>query len=477
MSKYLKLLIRIFITLFILFIILFTTENLLKLKKKLSEKEWSWTKENKVINKMLIKKYQHDDYPIVINKNTTIPPKEKEEKRILVVGDSFVWGYGHSNVNYTWWKQLNQKIHEEGYTNVNVYGAGYWGYNTEDELNNILNNDQLISKIDPDLIIMGYVYNDPEQRDSKGNNIIPDSWEPKNTLFYQLFPNLNDELGTRISYKFKNYPLLLLIGKIFGYRWDVRTRLLTEGESIKYYEKVLKKVDKRIKKLNIPYFYYFNVIHEDSEVNVANENIHRLMDYLDIDNYYYPLPLFFDKKIEVNPEDSHPGIVVTNYYGNDVYHILRKNFSFIFNDRHKKESLNFKLNINDTMPYLDLHQLNYNTYEFVYPKEERKRTIDSNFLYYPINKNYIKLNLEYPKKISKVKITSENTKLNTSLLYVNTFNEQEGYDLEGSMQKLTKCEQINNDTFIVNQKITSLNISTEFMNEEERKIKIELIEE
>lgn len=491
MSKVLKFSIRIIITFVILFIILFALNTIFKIKQTLNNSSmvnesgggeiWNWTLECEALNIMRLEKYhKHDteNFPIIMNKNEEIPKKANDEKRILVVGDSYVWNYSGTNINYSWWKQLNLKLKENGYANVNVYAAGFWGYNTEDQLNNILNNNTLINKIDPDLIIMGYVYNDPEQRDANNQNIIKDSWQPKNILG-ELFPNLNKELNSRLWYMTDNYNILKFVGSIFGYRYDIRTKLISEGNSAKNYKQVLAEVDYKLKELNIPYFYYYNIVDETKYISAANKNIYNIMNDLSLNVYYNQLPKDLynlnQKNWKINPADYHPGIILTNYYGNDVYNILKKDYKWLFSDN---KNYNLSLNINDTMPYIDLYKITDSKYEFKYPKKEKHKTKTTNFLYYPIRKNYIKLNLEYPKYVKRLKITSKKSdNIKDMSIYVNTIDKTFGYDFNESRQILTPCNHTSNNIYDVNDVITSVNISAIFKDDNNRSLRIEFIEE
>ena len=120
----------------------------------------AWEEEDKVIN--------HNNQAKVKMRGSVwtsagIPyPKEKGMgKRILVIGDSFVWGDGYANANDIWWRQLDRELKRRGYWQVEVVAAGASGASTLDQLW-WLRNDQHLKALAPDAIIIGYASNDPD---------------------------------------------------------------------------------------------------------------------------------------------------------------------------------------------------------------------------------------------------------------------------------------------------------------------------
>src|SRR5262245_45315733 len=63
----------------------------------------------------------------VIWRSALLPAPEQRpsgRKRILVLGDSFVEGDGLTNVNNTWWRELQRELERRGYWNLDVIAAG-----------------------------------------------------------------------------------------------------------------------------------------------------------------------------------------------------------------------------------------------------------------------------------------------------------------------------------------------------------------
>lgn len=488
--KIFDILIRIIITVLIFFIILICVNKIIGIRRE-KNVGWTWYEETDTINNMLLNKYFADNnklYPLVLKKSETIQEKKEDEKRILVVGDSYVWGYAGTNLNYTWWKQLQQKLKKEGYNNITVYGAGTWGLSTEDELNKIIYNNEIMDKIDPDLVIFGYVLNDSEMKDENGKPTIaaPESWEyskrnPRANFFPRYFYNVYQETRDRVYNITNNKTILKIFGKIYGYRCDIVQEMITSGENYKNYDKVLKNVDLAMKERKIPYFFYYCDNMDEVVPNRSNKKIEKLMKKNNIPYYnnkkeandYYNTIInkynLTHDNLKINPVDTHPGTIKTNFFSDDVLKYLHQNYSNLFTE---KENFVSYININDSMPYLNINKIDDNKYEFEYPISETKRTLNSNFLYYPIKRNYVKLNLEYPVDVEKVIISGDNLK--NVELYVNKIDENVGFDIDVASQKLTKIKKENNE-FIINKRISSLNISAEFYDQGNRNISIEFL--
>lgn len=88
------------------------------------------------------------------------PQKEEGRKRILVMGDSFVWGDGYANINQIWWRQLQLVLRERGYENVEVIAAGQCGTSTRMQLFYI---GKFVEEVQPDLVVWGVVSNDADE--------------------------------------------------------------------------------------------------------------------------------------------------------------------------------------------------------------------------------------------------------------------------------------------------------------------------
>lgn len=86
--------------------------------------------------------------------------EKRSQRRVLVMGDSFVWGSPYLSLNHMWWRQLEIELHRRGYRDVEVIAAGDAGFSTRQQLEAAR---EVVADFNPDLIIWGYVTNDPDE--------------------------------------------------------------------------------------------------------------------------------------------------------------------------------------------------------------------------------------------------------------------------------------------------------------------------
>src|SRR5579859_4234108 len=122
----------------------------------------AWTRDNELINR------NNSRFKNVITENDwtwrsaghPVPVERRTARRIMVISDSWVWGDGYANMNDIWWRQLARELRLRGYADVEVVGVGRRGASTHDELDQLR---KVFPKYRPDLVIMGYVTNDPDE--------------------------------------------------------------------------------------------------------------------------------------------------------------------------------------------------------------------------------------------------------------------------------------------------------------------------
>lgn len=89
-----------------------------------------------------------------------ISKAKTKPRRILVMGDSFVWGSPYLTLNHYWWRQLALELNARGYGEVEVLAAGDSGLSTGEQLQLA---KQVVPEYAPDLVIWGYVTNDCDE--------------------------------------------------------------------------------------------------------------------------------------------------------------------------------------------------------------------------------------------------------------------------------------------------------------------------
>ncbi len=386
-------------------------------------------KNNEIINFNNQKKIQMN--AVWCTKMHRVSPEKHEFLRILVLGDSFIWGDGYANMNDLWWRQLQIELLKRGYKDIEVIAAGKNGWSTRAQLNHI--TDSVIPIYKPDIVIWGYCTNDPDERhielaNDQWANYVSDleSGDVMTGLINRLdrfFPASSKLLK---QYRRNKLALENPPPEEYGYSYTQWELELLKGENIKSYRKTIKDVQIYMDSINIPYFfvtlpnmpsrYYFNKRYKPIFNIFDNQKI----------PYYDLLPGFIKKygilksfvhTWGVNPANGHPGFRSTSFYAHQVAGILENDFSKILPSVVDTSEILNKYNINDWVPItMDVVQ-DGNSLTFEYPDD------DSLMPKHPGNYSYVQFNLEFPVKISEIKISGKN--LSSAKLSV-TYNEING---------------------------------------------------
>ena len=106
-----------------------------------------------------------DNYYLWNSKCYKIAKQKTRKNRILVMGDSYVWGDGYSNMNDLWWRQLQWAMDRAGY-DVEVIASGANGEFTQKQFKWA---KKIILEYKPDLVIWGFSANNIEMRLADGS--------------------------------------------------------------------------------------------------------------------------------------------------------------------------------------------------------------------------------------------------------------------------------------------------------------------
>jgi len=399
-----------------------------------------WNEDDTKINSMIHEKLKTDqEYPLVKVRGTSL---EKDAKvKILVLGDSFIFGYGSANINYLWWNQLSGELARRGY-DCAVYAAGYGGASTFDELQ-WLTTTPMLADLDPDIVIIGYVTNDAEYDPSSGGNYNHSGHYygtlsqvvdiPLEKLFQKFLPNVFAGVDYAVTLKFSK---LGFVQKRVGYQIADWEQKIVEGKMLSDYNSyVVEPLGRFAATLDIPvilvttphipsieYFEpkYKPVLPLFEKAGIRTFNL--------LDDFYAACS---DKKyadnLAINPADSHPGTAGTWFYSKYIADLLEADYPDVLGEKTMTGKEVYNIEVNDWMPYsLSPKVVDEGPaaarYIVSYPAADSSES----FLTMPVKKNYVRLNFKHPVDLSSVLIESE--KLSSAELYVTGINEELGFD-------------------------------------------------
>ena len=385
-------------------------------------------------------------YPLVaIRDGTPIPQKTKP--RILVIGDSFVWGAGLTNINQIWWRHMSCELERRGY-DCEIYAAGFPGASTYDELL-WLRDTTLLEDIQPDLILIGYVANDP---DLAGLGLGIDYHIPKYAqlgnggprLFPSLYYWLSMEINVKVSLtenRFNNSE--------YGYSVLSWEQKLAQGGNLENYSNyVVRPLAELQRDMNIPLIiiptppvpdksffspYYEHVIplFEEAGLAVYNQLDMPIEQYFGAEYKHFTDGAYTDY-FHASPIDGHPGPASSRFLGRYAADVLEQNYASVLGGKGNWDKSVLSVKVNDWMPYMleprAMQEGSVSQYIIAYPSSE---TADvnwdrSNFLTYPLSKKHVKLNFKYPVKLSSIQMEGEN--LLSAEVYTLGINEELGFD-------------------------------------------------
>lgn len=388
----------------------------------------TWGKENTIINNQNYKKIHSSQVDPIFRSVGYAPPTiYRGRKRILIIGDSFIWGNGHTNINMIWWRQLQWVLERRGYRDVDVIAAGLNGASTQDQLA-WLNTSGFLEVTRPDVIIFGYVTNDPQIRDDKGIDKVKvlssnGEYDYIGEKLENIFPHLGYELRTRMNGKLHFMPDDRT-GYPYG-QWELK---ILEGSNFEEYRQVLKKLAVRLDQIgvptifvatpNSPYREAFEIRHKP----VAKAMQEAGLKFVDL------LPAFWgcceSKALSpyewaVNPANGHPGPQSTHFYASQVADLLETEYRSTLGNR-RAESQN-AVTINDWMPAsLNPDTSREGTWTFMYPAN------DAELLSMPVGQKHVALNFELPVSINSLTLHARRS--SNFSVWATVLNEQGNYE-------------------------------------------------
>jgi hypothetical protein len=290
--------------------------------------------------------------------------KSAPSPRILVLGDSFVWGDGYANINDLWWMKLSRALKERG-LQCSVIGSGHPGFSIKSQVKVL---PSLIEQVKPDYVICQFIPDDADSGLVKGSNQ-PDWLQKARLRTSKYLPNLSEFLFPKIE------QIVAIASKI-GSNYDATDNAgnskdldqqFLEGESGKQFVKNLRSLKAICDGAKIPLQLVtlptvpddkYNTDHFAPVVKIARQNNITILDlsqgFADYCNQLkrkLPLADLNDLKrlqniLRINPANYHPSVALTTFYAKQTAESLIE--SNIFRNTTKTRKSN--LVINDTFP-------------------------------------------------------------------------------------------------------------------------------
>jgi hypothetical protein len=271
-----------------------------KIHNEIEEKNWQFAKLN----------------PYKFTDRERSYKKKEGDKRIAVLGDSFVWGTGIPN-ELTWNHQLEKMLNEK-YKNVEVLSWGFPAWSTMDELS-FLENHGL--KYDIDMLIVDYVNNDPHIQRIELKVF---SWHKSAgaKILKIFFPNAISFIRAYLyNFLFKHFD-------DYGYsNWIEK---LHSEENLNEYGKLLQDFAQFCHNKNIKLLFVLTPSNHDE---VYRRHFDKIIPLLERAHIKY-IDLYPESKREyghinirklwANPGDPHPGQLLTNQFARNVLDYLER---------------------------------------------------------------------------------------------------------------------------------------------------------
>jgi len=397
---------------------------------------------------MINRNKANNDCPVWRSEGWPVSEKKTSAKRVLVIGDSFVWGHGYANMNDIWWRQLGKELKRRGYRDVEVIGAGLSGATTKDQLGWI---EQLNEKYSPDLILWGYVTNDPDSMERYGKPPKYDAlvrqiktkesgvWSKVEREASRVFPALTYQMFhlRRASMEKK------LSSAEHGYSYPEFELKILEGENFALYKRTVASLASFVRESRKPFFVmnlpngyeahpsvgwlaaqgnvftdqmkeYFRIRYEPVKKVFAENNL-SFLDILDSFVEAVAADSYLSEnhsalKLGVNPVNGHPGPMATHFFAVKAADYLEAKHAEILGKKSDHDGKT-EPKVNDWLPpWLGLRKTGSHSYRFCYPKLVKDMVV------MPIDKPHVQLSFEDSSQLEAIALHGANLKAATIYL-------------------------------------------------------------
>src|SRR5262245_51351346 len=295
-------------------------------------------------------------------------------RKILVMGDSFLWGPPYVTLNHLWWRQLAIELERRGYRDVEVLAAGHPGWSTHRQLDCA---KQLIPEIKPDLVIWGYVTNDPDEK------IVRQIFDSQDRPPYgQRIRNQLKRFLPNMTFKFESLRAdklaIQYAGPKYGYTYPEWELNLLQGENFERYQQTVADVSAVMRQANVPTFLltlphfpnreYFEPRYASALALWQEAGSPVRNTVVDFVERYVNAPASGPEALQwgINPADSHPGPKATHFHAVMAADFIEKTWPNLLGSKDLTHP--HDLVINDWLPFdLNAHQIGENRFEVEYP--------------------------------------------------------------------------------------------------------------
>ena len=379
-----------------------------------------------------VQPYWHSDgLPVSEEKPSNI------HHRILVLGDSFVWGDGCANVNDLWWRQLQRELNRRGYWDVDVVATGVNGAATSDEFV-WLQRLNLVTRLHADFVLWGYVSNDAEPKGAdvqKGPKqlkleeppkwMLETNWGSAGTLLCRCLPVISHELDKSLV-RAEEYRQA---SPDAGYPYDEWELKLLEGECFDIYKKLLAEVGGYVRTSAVPCVFFTVPNRPDAsyfqpryqavapEFQKAGLPFHNILAAFTREYPGWSNP----SRWMINPANAHPGPATTHFFAVQAADLLEHDYPAVLGPKSPPPQISPV--INDWMPpWMQVHAATSNQWHLFIPGGD----VPAPALSMPIGKPYALFSFAHPVNIDRVQVAF--SKPFRASLYVTREDPRLGYD-------------------------------------------------
>ena len=361
---------------------------------------------------------------------------------IVVIGDSFVWGQSSINRNEIFWRLLETNMRAEGY-NVRVYAVAQPGANSYDELEWLTQTD-LVGDLDPDLVIFGYLYNDP---DVNHHEYIPTEDEYVDTGAKSAAVSAVSRLLPHIGERLANYITAKSMYKEDGTYINIpSTPPILKGGVLETFENGFMKplnefaanADFDVAIMTLPQF------QGKTLQKALYKPLHTLCEKYDNIRLYDSLNDFYGKfasskhaaNYTINCADFHPGTATHYFYAQYAESFIKRDFADRLGAPADADLNPRGVVINEPTPARTLPTPVSNgsdgaEYTVLYPSKNKNYSLLSftysrYYLTLPLEKDFIALSFATPTALSEISIESD--RADGVELFYRITNDRLGYD-------------------------------------------------